>query len=104
MRLFQMIAGSAVVGLLAACAQQEEPVMVRPQPVFDKFGGGSCEGEWIYIPGSVPEFAECVPPEECEPTASTITAVIPCPPYNQPRNPNSDGSDDPARNPNSAGG
>lgn len=86
MTLLKFTAGAAAAALLAACAQQEEPTMVRPQPVFDKFGEGSCEGEWIYIPGTVPQYAECVPPEDCEMIVTATGQTVPCPPptYRRP--------------------
>lgn len=80
MKLMSIIACAGALGVLAACAQQEEMVMVEPQPMFDKYGGGSCEGDFIYIPGTVPEEAKCVPPDECEPVHDTAGTIIDCPP------------------------
>lgn len=91
MKTIKLCATLGVVGILAACAQQEEPTMVRPEPVYDKFGGsGSCEGDWIYVPGSVPQLDQCLPPDECEPVYDTAGNVIECLP--DPRRP------DPSRN------
>lgn len=83
MKIVPFLAATGVLALLAGCAQQEEP-MVRPQPVFDKFGGGSCEGDWIYVPGTAPEYAECVPPDECEPVYDSAGNLIDCPPVRRP--------------------
>jgi hypothetical protein len=91
MKIVPILAATGVVALLAGCAQQEEP-MVRPQPVFDKFGGGSCEGEWIYVPGAAPEYAECVPPDECEPVYDTAGNLIECVPGRRPDPGRSDGT------------
>jgi hypothetical protein len=43
MRLTNVIAVVGTAVFLAACSQQEEPVMmVSPQPTFDKSGAGTC--------------------------------------------------------------
>ena len=89
MKSIKVCAAFAIAGMLAACVQQEEPTMVAPQPVYDKFGGGECEGDWIYVPGSVPEFGECVPPEDCDPIFDSAGNIINCPP------PRDRGPDDP---------
>ncbi|MXQ07586.1 hypothetical protein GQ651_06980 [Alphaproteobacteria bacterium GH1-50] len=78
---------------LAGCAQQEEPAPVRPEPMFDKFGGGTCTEGYVYVPGSVPERAECVPDDECEPVYDSTGAVIDCPPPRYPRRPDESDSD-----------
>lgn len=97
MKIVTIPAAAGVALILAACAQQEEP-MVRPQPVFDKSGQGSCEGEWIYVPGTVPELAECVPPEECEPVYDTAGNLIDCLPPNR-RDPGGNGGSGSASRP-----
>ena len=91
MKIVPILAAIGALALLAGCAQQEEP-MVRPQPVFDKYGGGSCEGEWIYVPGTVPEYDECVPPDECEPVYDTAGNLIECLPERRPDPGRSDGT------------
>lgn len=91
MKIAPILAASAVAALLAACAQQEEP-MIRPQPVFDKYGEGSCEGEWVYVPGTAPEYAECVPPDECEPVYDSAGNLIECPPERRPDPGRNDGT------------
>lgn len=84
MNIVKFAGCAAVAALLAGCAQQEEPAtMVPPQPVFDKYGGGSCEGNWVYVPGAVPELAECVPPDDCEYIIDSTGQTFPCPPPNQ---------------------
>lgn len=98
MKIMNFIASAGVIGILAACAQQEEPTMVRPEPMFDKYGGGSCEGDWIYVPGTVPEESTCVPPDECEPVYNSAGQVIECPP--PPRRPDRDRDDSSTRDPN----
>ncbi len=92
MKPINLCVALGVVALVAGCAQQEEPTMVRPEPVYNKFGSGACEGDWIYIPGTVPELDECVPPDECEPVYDSAGNVIECLP--ETRRPNPDGSDD----------
>ena len=93
MKAHYTIAVLSVAGMLAACAQQDEPG-IRPQPIFDKFGGGACEDGWIYVPGTAPERAECVPPDECDdPVYDSAGNVIDCPPP-PPRRPDDSGSDE----------
>ncbi len=94
MNAIKLCAAIGVAGLLAACAQQEEPTMVAPQPVYDKFGGGSCEGDYIYIPGAPPQIDQCIPDDECEPYYNTATQQTECLPPNRYPDPN-DGEDDP---------
>ena len=92
MKALHTIALLGVAGILSACAAQDEPI-IRPQPVFDKFGNGACEDEWIYIPGTVPALAECVPPDECvDPVYDANGNIIDCPP--PPRRPDDDDDDD----------
>ena len=81
MTIKSLMALVGAAALVAACAQQEEMTVVAPQPGFDKFGGGECEEGWIYVPGSVPELATCVPEDECEdPVFDTATGELICPP------------------------
>lgn len=95
MKVINLCTALGVVGLLAACGQQEEPQLVRPEPVYDKFGGGSCEGNWIYVPGTAPQPDQCVPPDECEPSYDTAGNVIDClPPSRRPDPGRNDGSSD----------
>ena len=86
------LAGAALV--LAGCAQQEEPAPVRPEPMFDKFGGGTCTEGYVYVPGTIPELAECIPDDDCEPVYDTSGAIIDCPPPPRgvPRDAGSDSS------------
>ncbi len=90
-----------VTVILAGCAQTEEPAFVRPEPVYDKFGG-ECEGDFIYIPGSVPEYDECVPEDECEPTYDAAGNIIDCIPPEE-RDPDDDDDDPTGRRPPTAG-
>ena len=94
MNIFQAGATIAIVGLLSACAQQEEHLtMVSPQPVFDKYGEGSCEEGYIYVPGAA-QVPRCVPEDECIEETGLTAANIPCPPpYQRP----DDGDDDSTR-------
>ena len=65
MSRFSMMTAITVLGVVSACAQQEEPTPITPQIVFDKFGNvssGTCEEGYIYIPGAVPEPI-CLPEE-----------------------------------------
>ena len=102
MKAIRICTALGVIGVLAACAQQEEPPVIKPQPVYNKFGEGSCEGEWIYVPGTVPELDECVPPEDCEPVYASDGSIIECPP--PPRFPDPGGSDDSSGRSTAAGG
>lgn len=80
MNFIQAGASLAVIGLLTACAQQEEPsTMVSPEPMFDKHGSGSCVDGYIYVPGTVQE-PECIPEDECIEGTQVGAASIPCPP------------------------
>ena len=92
MNAIKLCVAVGVIGMLAACAQQEEPPVIKPQPVYNKFGEGSCEGEWIYVPGAAPQFDECVPPEDCDPVYAADGSIIECPP--PPRYPDPGGGDD----------
>lgn len=94
MKAIKLCALTGIAGMLAACAQQEEPTLIRPEPVYNKFGDGSCEGDWIYVPGSAPQRDECVPPDECEPVYDTAGNLIECLP---PRYPDAGGGDDGGR-------
>ena len=72
--------------------------MVKPEPVFDKFGnvsGGACEDGLIYVPGSVPELDECIPEDDCDPVFDSAGNIIDC--YPESRRP------DPGRNDGSSG-
>ncbi len=76
-------ASLAVIAMVSACAapapvvQQSE---IRPQPTFDKFGGGSCEEGYVYIPGTAPQPPECIPIDECdEVTLADGSVEIECP-------------------------
>lgn len=101
MKAIKLFAVMGVTGMLAACAQQEEPTIIKPQPVYNKFGEGSCEGEWVYVPGAAPQFDECVPPDECEPVYASDGSLIECP--ERQRYPDAGGGDDGGRAPNAAG-
>ncbi len=68
--------------------------MIAPQPVYDKFGGGSCEGDYIYIPGAPPRIDQCIPEDECDPVYDSTGQIIECLPPNRGRDPN-DREDDP---------
>lgn len=77
MKLKPLMAVLGVVGLLSACAQQEEVTMVKPQPTFDKFGNGSCDDGWVYVPGAAP-VDPCIPEDECEPVYDSAGNIIDC--------------------------
>lgn len=79
MNSLKLTALTAIAVVLSACAQQEEAPELRPQPVFDKFGGGSCEEGYVYVPGG-PYQGECIPPDECEEAQTASAAALPCPP------------------------
>ena len=92
MKLIQYSGLIGIAGILAACASQPEP-QIAPEPMFDKFGGGTCEEGYVYIPGTVPELAECVPEDECDPiTLADGSVVWDCPPPG--RDPGDDDDDD----------
>lgn len=81
MKLHVFMATVGVVGLLSACAQQEEVTMVKPQPTFDKYGNGSCDEGLIYVPGA-DVIDPCVPEDECEPVYDSAGNIIDClPPF-----------------------
>ena len=75
MKALQISALVGILGILAACAQQPEPI--RPQPVFDKLGTGSCQDGYVYVPGTAPT-EPCVPIDECEGLTGADGATIPC--------------------------
>ncbi|MEM6610173.1 MAG: hypothetical protein AAF689_16535 [Pseudomonadota bacterium] len=71
----------AICGLMSACASPSpDVVLIAPQPVFEKGGGGSCPPGFIYVPGAVPELAECIPEDECEELLTADGSAIPCGP------------------------
>lgn len=80
---------ASIAFVLAGCAQQQsEPLVITPQPIFNKFGEAvGCEGDATYNPNN--EEYPCEPPECQEYDAQGV----PCPPPG--REP-----DDPDRNPN----
>ena len=80
MNIKQIASLACVAAVLGACAQQEEAPDIRPQPVYDKYGGGSCEDGYTYIPGTTVQPDECIPDDECEPGMTSPAAGIPCPP------------------------
>ncbi len=99
MSFFRMTATLAVVGLVAACAQQEEPILIAPEPVFNKFGdvsSGECVEGYIYVPGAVPEPI-CIPEDECEEYVDATGQPIECPPppRRDPQFPDDDDDDRP---------
>ena len=80
MNVIKLSSTLVIAGMLTACAQQEEPMtMVGMEPVFDKYGGGSCEEGYVYIPGTATTPPVCEP-EECEESSTVGAAAIPCPP------------------------
>ncbi len=89
MKLHAIMATAGIVALLAGCAQQEEHAMVAPEPTFDKYGNGSCDEGWIYVPGAAPENP-CIPEDECDPVYDSAGNIIDCPP---PRTPIPDDGD-----------
>ena len=80
MKILKVIASVSIAAVIAGCAQQEEMTMVTPEPVFDKYGGGSCEEGYVYEPGAAFEPSVCVPEDECEPTVNADGSSVPCPP------------------------
>ena len=80
MNVLKVIASVGIAAVIAGCAQQEEITMVAPEPVFDKFGGGSCEEGYIYVPGAAFEPSVCVPEDECEGIVNADGSEVPCPP------------------------
>lgn len=94
MKTIKLVALAGIAGLLAACAQQEEMTMVSPEPVFDKYGGGSCEEGYIYIPGTAPQPPQCVPEDECEMvTVADGSVICPPPPPERDRDDSDEGRD-----------
>jgi len=92
----QVFAAVAALGLVAACAQQEEPVPVTPEPIFDKFGnvsGGTCEVGYIYVVGAE-RIPVCIPEDECQEYVTVNGALLECPPPDRQRD---DRDDDDAR-------
>ncbi len=90
MKIFKLGTAVALSAMLAACAQQEEPrTMVSPEPVFDKYGGGSCEEGYIYQPGTAYQPPVCE--EDCDAAVDSTGAPIPCPPPS--RRPHDDDDD-----------
>ena len=89
MSLTKFMATLGTAAILTACAQTET-TMVRPEPVFDKYGSGSCQEGWIYTPGAAP-MSQCVPEDECLQPVQTASGIY-CPPVYQ-RDPG-DGRDD----------
>lgn len=79
MKLTNIASLLAAAAFAAACAQEEQSFSVAPQPTFDKFGGGSCEEGYVYVPGTVPEESLCEP-EDCEPYYDADGSLIECPP------------------------
>jgi len=77
------------MGLVSACGQVETPTAISPEPVFDKFGGGSCEDGYTYVPGTVDQ-PQCVPDDGCIPTYDSAGAPIDClppPSFSEERDP-----------------
>lgn len=91
MKLQVLLAPVCIIGMLSACAQQEEVTMVKPQPTFDKFGNGSCDEGLIYVPGA-DVIDPCIPEDECEPVYDTAGTLIECLP---PRIPVQEDGDNP---------
>ena len=101
MKVFDIIACVGIVGVLAACASQPEP-MISPEPTFDKFGGGACEEGFVYVPGTAPQPPECIPEDDCDPiTLADGSVVLDCtpPPPNRDRDPDRDDSSTTGRDP-----
>ncbi len=59
MKTYKIFATLGVAVVLAGCAQESQ---ISPEPVFDKFGGGSCTDGYIYTPGTANQPDECLPP------------------------------------------
>ncbi|QMU59147.1 MAG: hypothetical protein GKR98_13675 [Boseongicola sp.] len=79
MKFIQLLAAVGITAVLSACAQQ--PESIRPEPTFDKLGGGECEEGWVYIPGTAPRPPECIPEDDCDPiTLADGSVVWDCPP------------------------
>lgn len=77
MRLIDITALLGATALVAACAQQPEPMTINPEPMHDKFGGGSCVAGYTYVPGAGVESDQCIPDDECAPSTSSA-APTPC--------------------------
>ena len=92
-------ATASIAFILAGCAQQQQqPVTVAPQPIYNKFGEAiGCEGGGELNPSYDPnggltgEYENPCEPEECEDGYVVGAADIPCDP---PRE-----RDDPQRTP-----
>lgn len=94
MKMHVIMATVGVIGLVSACAQQEEVTLIAPQPTFDKFGNGSCDDGWIYVPGAAP-INPCIPEDECQPVYDAAGNVIECLP--PPREHEQEGDDSSGR-------
>ena len=89
MKFIHLSAVVGIAGLLGACSQPE--TLVAPEPMFDKYGGGSCSEGYVYIPGTAQRPPECIPDDGCIPTVNADGSVEECPPPY--RRPDSDGND-----------
>ena len=67
LRLDRISAGLGLVLVVAACAQPAAVTapMMGPEPLFNKFGEGSCEAGYTYVPGTAPQPPQCVP-DDCQ--------------------------------------
>ncbi len=96
--MIKFCATIAGVSMLAACSQQVEPTVVSPEPVYNKFGDGSCRDGWVYVRGSTTERDDCLPPDECDPVFDAAGNVLDCIRFPRQPDPMSDESD-PGRSP-----
>ena len=85
MRNISFYAALGVTSIFAACSQPEAPSMVTPEPVFDKYGGGTCEEGYDFVAGTSAQPPVCIPDDGCEPVFDSAGNVIDCPP--PPRQP-----------------
>ena len=68
MKLIQVSAAFGIAAMMAACSQPEPEIMITPEPVFDKHGGGSCEEGYDFVAGTSARNRQiCVPDDGCIP-------------------------------------
>ena len=98
MKLVNLVAVMGMATLVVACAQQREPNIIHPEPMHDKFGGGSCIAGYTYVPGTGVQQDTCIPDDECQ-SSSVAGAADQCLPGDgrNSRNPGAPGTTAPSQ-------